>query len=187
MVAPIVIYKYMDLIHSAFEQGLIPGIVIIIYLIITKIIDSKKKDPLNDIAKLLNVITKDILEKDREKSKAMVQIAITNATSECSKFVISTIINNNIDNNRDQIEYNAKHLVNSIYYDTYAKLNMYRGDEDYLSRYMKDEWREDIYNDIINIIYNVNLNSDQRILAFNKRMDIRTNDHTAYIINKAFK
>ena len=86
-----------------------------------------------------------------------------------------------------KIEYNARHLVNSVYYDAYSKLNMYRGDEDYLSHYMKEEWKEDIYGDIINIVYNKNLDSNQRILAFNKRIDIRVNDYTAYIINKAFK
>lgn len=177
----------MELIQNAFEQGLIPGIVIVIYLIINKIIDNNKRNPLDDIAKLLNIVTRDIIEKDREKSKAVISITMVNAASECAKFVDSTIITNNVDNNRDQIEYNARHLVNSVYYDAYYKLNMYRGDEDYLSHYMKEEWKEDIYGDIINIVYNENLNSNQRILAFNKRIDIRVNDYTAYIINKAFK
>lgn len=177
----------MELIQNAFEQGLIPGIVIVIYLIINKIIDNNKRNPLDDIAKLLNIVTRDIIEKDREKSKSVVSIAINNAASECTKFVASTIITNNIDSNRDQIECNARHLVNSVYYDTYSKLNMYRGDEDYLSHYMKEEWKEDIYGDIINIVYNKNLNFNHRILAFNKRIDIRVNDYTAYIINKAFK
>lgn len=138
-------------------------------------------------ANLLNIVTRDIIEKDREKSKAVISITMVNAASECAKFVASTIITNNIDNNRDQIEYNASHLVNSVYYDAYSKLNMYRGDEDYLSHYMKEEWKEDIYGDIINIVYNKNLDSNQRILAFNKRIDIRVSDYTAYIINKAFK
>jgi hypothetical protein len=177
----------MELIENAFEQGLIPGIVIVVYLIINKILDNNKRNPLDDIAKLLNIVTKDIIEKDREKSKAVVSITMVNAASECAKFVTSTIITNNIDKNRDQIEYNARHLVNSVYYDAYSKLNMYRGDEDYLSHYMKEEWKEDIYGDIINIVYNKNLDSNQRILAFNKRVDIRVNDYTAYIINKAFK
>lgn len=177
----------MELIQNAFEQGLVPGIVIVIYLIVNKIIDSKKKDPLADIAKLLNIVTKDIIDKDREKSKAVISIAMVNAASECAKFVASTIITNNVDANRDQIEYNARHLVNSVYYDAYSKLNMYRGDEDYLSHYMKDEWKEDVYSDIINIIYNKHLDSNQRILGFNKRIDIRVNDYTTYIINKAFK
>lgn len=187
LIVPILVSIKMELIQNAFEQGLIPGIVIVIYLIINKIIDNNKRNPLDDIAKLLNIVTRDIIEKDREKSKAVISIAINNAASECTKFVASTIITNNVDSNRDQIEYNARHLVNSAYYDTYSKLNMYRGDEDYLSHYMKEEWKEDIYSDIINIVYNKNLNSNQRILAFNKRIDIRVNDYTAYIINKAFK
>lgn len=177
----------MELIQNAFEQGLVPGIVIVIYLIVNKVIDSKKKDPLSDIAKLLNIVTKDIIDKDREKSKAVVSITLVNAANEYVKFVSSTIITNNVDANRDQIEYNARHLINSVYYDTYSKLNMYRGDEDYLSHYMKNEWKEDVYGDIINIIYNKNLDANQRILAFNKRIDIRVGDYTAYIINKAFK
>lgn len=177
----------MELIQNAFEQGLIPGIVIVIYLIINKIIDNNKRNPLDDIAKLLNIVTRDIIEKDREKSKAVISITMVNAASECAKFVASTIITNNVDNNCDQIKYNARHLVNSVYYDAYSKLNIYRGDEDYLSHYMKEEWKEDIYGDIINIVYNKNLDSNQRILAFNKRIDIRVNDYTAYIINKAFK
>lgn len=177
----------MELIQNAFEQGLVPGIVIVIYLIINKIIDNNKKDPLDDIAKLLNIVTKDIIDKDREKSKAVVSIAMVNAASECAKFVTSTIITNNVDSNRDQIEYNARYLVNSVYCDAYSKLNMYRGDEDYLSHYMREEWKEDIYSDIINIIYNKHIDSNQRILAFNKRVDIRVSDYTAYIINKAFK
>lgn len=187
LIVPIFVSVKMELIQNAFEQGLIPGIVIVIYLIINKIIDNNKRNPLDDIAKLLNIVTRDIIEKDREKSKSVVFIAINNAASECTKFVASTIITNNIDSNRDQIEYNARYLVNSVYCDTYSKLNMYRGDEDYLSHYMKEEWKEDIYGDIINIVYNKNLNSNQRILAFNKRIDIRVNDYTAYIINKAFK
>lgn len=187
LIVPIIVSVKMELVQNAFEQGLVPGIVIVIYLIINKIIDNNKRNPLDDIAKLLNIVTRDIIEKDREKSKAVISIAIGNAASECAKFVASTIITNNVDNNRDQIEYNARYLVNSVYYDAYYKLNMYRGDEDYLSHYMKEEWKEDIYGDIINIVYNKNLDSNQRILAFNKRIDIRVNDYTAYIINKAFK
>ena len=98
----------MELIQNAFEQGLIPGIVIVIYLIINKIIDNNKRNPLDDIAKLLNIVTIDIIEKDREKSKAVISITMVNAASACAKFVASTIITNSIDNNRDQIEYNAR-------------------------------------------------------------------------------
>ena len=84
LIVPILVSVKMELIQNAFEQGLIPGIVIVIYLIINKIIDNNKRNPLDDIAKLLNIVTKDIIEKDREKSKAVVSITMVNAASECA-------------------------------------------------------------------------------------------------------
>lgn len=177
----------MDIVGEAFKQGLIPGIVIAIVYIIEKIISSKKKDPLADISKLLNIVTKDIVEKDKEKSKAVVDMALSYGAAEYIKFVNTTIVNNNIEVNREQIEYNAKQLVASVYYDVYNKLNIYRGDTNYLSHYMKDEWKDEIYNDMINIIYNGHIDKQHRLTAFNSRLDIRTTKYAAHIINSAFQ
>lgn len=176
----------MDIINETFKQGLIPGLVIAVVYIIEKIIQARKKDPLQDIAKLLHIVTKDIIDKDKEKSKQVVDIALSYGGSEYIKFVNSTIINNSINENREQIEYNARQLINSVYYDVYSKLSLYKGNSEYLSYYMKDEWKEEIYNDIINIIYNTHIDKHQRLLAFNNRIDIRIKNHSAYIINNAF-
>lgn len=176
----------MDIIGETFKQGIIPGLVIAVVYIIEKIIQARKKDPLQDIAKLLHIVTKDIIDKDKEKSKQIVDIALSYGGSEYIKFVNTTIINNNIDENREQIEYNAKQLVNSVYYDVYSKLSLYKGDTNYLSVYMKEEWKNEIYDDIINIIYNTHIDKQQRLLAFNSRIDIRIKNHSAYIINNAF-
>lgn len=176
----------MEIIGEAFTQGLIPGVVIAIVYIVEKIISSKKKDPLIDIAKLLNIVTKDIIEKDKEKSKAVVDVALSYGGSEFIKFVNSTIINNNIDSNREQIEYNARQLVDSIFRDVYGKLNLYKGTRNYLSAYMKDEWRNEIYEDIINIIYNAHVDKYRRIISFNNRIEIRITNYAAHIINNAF-
>lgn len=176
----------MDIIGEAFKQGLIPGVVIAIVYIVEKILAARRRDPLTDIAKLLNIVTKDIIDKDRERSKAAVDIIFNNEARELAKFVQSTIINNNIDANRDQISNNAKYLINSVYYNTYAKLNMYRGVDDYLGNYMEDRWRDDLYQDIMEIIYNKNIEPSKRILAYNNRIDIRVKDYSSYIINNAF-
>lgn len=176
----------MDIIGEAFKQGLLPGIVIAIVYVIEKIISSRKKDPLADIAKLLTIVTKDIIEKDKEKSKAVVDVALSYGGSEFIKFVNTTIVNNNIDDNREQIEYNARQLVESIFRDVYGKLNLYKGNNSYLSAYMKDEWKNEIYNDMINIIYNTHLDKYRRIIAFNSRIEIRITNYTAHIINSAF-
>ena len=50
LIVPSLVSIKIELIQNAFEQGLIPGIVIVIYLIINKIIDNNKRNPLDDIA-----------------------------------------------------------------------------------------------------------------------------------------
>ena len=176
----------MEIIGDAFTQGIVPGIVIAIVYTIEKIISSRKKDPLVDIAQLLSIVTKDIIEKDKEKSKAVVDVALSYGGSEFIKFVNTTIVNNNIDENREQIEYNARQLVSSIFRDVYNKLSIYKGNKNYLSSYMKEEWKEEVYNDIINIIYNTHLDKYRRIIAFNNRIDIRITNYAAHILNSAF-
>lgn len=176
----------MDIIGDAFTQGIIPGVVIAVVYIVEKIISNKKKNPLVDIAQLLSIVTKDIIEKDRERAKAAVDIIFNNEARELAKFVQSTIINNNIDFNKEQIINNAKYLVNSVYYNTYSKLNMYRGVDDYLGKYMQERWKDDLYQDMIEIIYNKNIEPVKRILAYNNRIDIRVKDCASYIINNAF-
>lgn len=176
----------MDIINQAFTQGIIPGLVIAIVYIIEKIISSRKKDPLSDIARLLSIVTKDIIDKDREKSKAVVDVALSYGGSEFIKFVNTTIVNNNIDENREQIEYNARQLVQSVFHDVYTKLNLYKGNTNYLSFYMKESWKDEVYDDIINIIYNTHTDKYRRILAFNNRIDIRITRYAAHIVDSAF-
>lgn len=176
----------MEIISQAFTQGLIPGLVIAIVYIVEKIISSRKKDPLADIARLLSIVTKDIIEKDREKSKAVVNVALSYGGSEFIKFVNTTIVNNNIEENREQIEYNARQLVQSVFHDVYTKLNLYKGNTNYLSNYMKESWKDEIYDDIINIIYNAHTDKYRRIIAFNNRIDIRITSYAAHIVDSAF-
>ena len=176
----------MEIISQAFTQGLIPGLVIAIVYIVEKIISSRKKDPLVDIARLLSIVTKDIIEKDREKSKSVVNVALSYGGSEFIKFVNTTIVNNNIEENREQIEYNARQLVQSVFHDVYTKLNLYKGNTNYLSSYMKESWKDEVYDDIINIIYNTHTDKYRRIIAFNNRIDIRITRYAAHIVDSAF-
>ena len=176
----------MDIIGEAFKQGLIPGIVIAVVYIVEKILQAKRKDPLTDIAQLLSIVTNDIIEKDKEKSKAIVDVALSYGGSEFIKFVNTTIVNNNIDDNREQIEYNAHQLVQSVFHDVYTKLNLYKGNNHYLSYYMKEAWKDEIYDDIINIIYNAHTDKYRRIIAFNNRIDIRITRYAAHIVDSAF-
>ena len=113
-------------------------------------------------------------------------MALSYGGSEFIKFVNTTIVNNNIDDNREQIEYNARQLVQSVFHDVYTKLNLYKGNNHYLSYYMKEAWKDEIYDDIINIIYNAHTDKYRRIIAFNNRIDIRITSYAAHIVDSAF-
>lgn len=172
--------------NEIFAQGIVPGLILIAYLLITKYIDSKKKDPLKDIAKLLNVVTKDIIDRDRQKSLEVIDVVIEGMLGKLFNYFVGVVINNNIEENREQIEYNSEHIVKSLYSQAFNKLNIYKGNDKYLSYFMREEWKASLIEDIINILYNTKLDKHRRIIAFSKRMEIRETDFIAHITNNAF-
>lgn len=171
---------------TAFEQGIIPGIVVAIYLIAIKIIDSKKKNPLNEIAKLLELVTKDIIDRDKEKAKQTVNISFNSIIKDLSYYVTSTVINNNVTLKKTIIEDNVKNLVSGCYYTVYSNLSMYKVGDKYLNDYMKEDWKDKLYQDMIDCIFNDQLTANDRIITFNNRIDIRVKGFESYIINNAF-
>ena len=73
----------MDILQEALTQGITPAIIIAIYLIIVKIIDNKKEsnqakinsklaDSISKIGDFIDSITKNIVDKDREKCKTAI-------------------------------------------------------------------------------------------------------------------
>lgn len=176
----------IEMANEIFAQGIVPGLILIAYLLIVKYIDSKKKDPLKDIAKLLNVVTKDIIDRDRQKSLEVIDVIIEGMLGKLFNYFVGVVINNNIEENREQIEYNSEHIVKSLYSQAFNKLNIYKGNDKYLSYFMKEEWKTSLIEDIINILYNNKLDKHQRIIAFSKRMEIRETDFIAHITNNAF-
>lgn len=169
-----------------FSQGIVPGIILLVYLIINKLIDSRKKDPLKDISKLLTIVTKDIIDRDREKSINAISIVIDSMLGKLYNYFVSTIINNNIYENKEQVEYNCEHMVKSVYSEAYNTFNIYKGNNKFLNYYLDEKWKTDLTKDILSIMYNDKLNANQKIIAFGKRMEIRYTDYVAYITNNAF-
>ena len=169
-----------------FSQGIVPGIILLVYLIINKLIDSRKKDPLKDISKLLTIVTKDIIDRDREKSINAISIVIDAMLGKLYNYFVTTIINNNIYENKEQVEYNCEHMVKSVYSEAYNTFNIYKGNNKFLNYYLDEKWKADLTKDILSIMYNDKLNTNQKIIAFGKRMEIRYTDYVAYITNNAF-
>lgn len=188
----------MELLESAFKQGFAPAIVVAIYLVIIKIIDSKKEtvqtklsnqlaQSINIISSYLNDVTKNIIDKDKDKCKIAIEDAIFSSGLRLTNFVSTTIINNHIDKNKENILGNIHNIVNSEFYSVFSTLAMYKIDDVRVSDYLDKKWMEDIEKDIINIIYNQNLGKEDKILAFSNKIIFKFQSYVTYIINHAIK
>ena len=104
----------MEILVESLKGGIAPAIVIAIYLIIVKIIDSKKEskqiklnaevvDCFAKLNKFLNYITEDIIDKEGDKCTNAIKSSFKACANSIIKFSINTIINNNIDINKETI------------------------------------------------------------------------------------
>lgn len=188
----------MNGILEALQQGIAPAFVVAIYLIIVKIIDSRKESvqaKLNsDLVKSINIIsnfisdmTINIVNKDKDKCKIAIEDAMCSSGMRLINFVSTTIVNNHIDLNRDTVLANIHNIVNTEYYTIYQTLSLYKIDNRKPSDVMKSEWINEIEDIIINVMYNDNLSKEEKILAFANRINLKFQTYISYVINNTIK
>lgn len=184
----------MDILNDAIRQGIAPAIIVAIYLIIVKIIDNRKEkaqvklnselvNAITNISNFVNTITKNTIEKDKDKCKVAIKDSMNNAAYKLNKFVIDTLINNHIDINKDTILSNIKNITNAEYYNTYSTLSLYEINGIKVSEYLKKEWLEDIERDMIDSIYNSQFTIEDKIMNFSNKINIKFQSWATYIIN----
>ena len=100
------------------------------------------------------------------------------------KFATATIINNNIEVNKENILDNIKRIINSEYYNLYTVLFTYNTDKNKITDYFKEEWKDELQKDLINIIYNNQLTKEQKLYTINNKVNIRVEDYYVYVTNK---
>lgn len=186
----------MDIFGDALKQGIAPAIVVAIYLIITKIIDSRKENlqtklsteltkSINLISNYIVDISKNIIEKDKAKCKIAVEDSMYASGMKLINFVSTTLVSNHIIENKDNILANIHNLVSAEYYNIYSTLSLYIIDDKKVSEYLQKEWIASIEEDIKHVIYNTNLNNEDKILAFTNKINIKIQSYITYIINNA--
>lgn len=192
------LFLFMDVLNSAIQQGIAPAIVVAIYLIITKFIDSRKENAqikinseltksINTISNFIITITKNIIEKDKEKCKNAINDSMCAFGMRLMNFVSATIVNNHIDTNRANIIANIHNIVNGEYYTMYSALSVYVINDIRVSDVLEKEWMASIEQDMIDIIYGVNLNKEDRILSFNNKINLKLQSYITYVINNTIK
>ena len=188
----------MDILGDALRQGIAPAIVVAIYLIITKIIDNHKEaaqiklsaeltKSINSISSFILGLTKNIVSRDKEKCKMAIEDSMYSTGMRLVNFMSTTVVNNHITVNKENIISNIKNIVNAEYYTIYSSLSLYVIDDKKVSDYLNKEWITDIENDMIDIIYNNVLNKEDKILTFSNKINIRFQSYITYIINHAIK
>lgn len=197
-VTPFSVNGFMDSILEALQQGIAPAIVVAIYLIITKWMETKKEantiklsteltKSINSIASFLEDITKNIVDKDKEKCKAAINDTLSSSAMRLTAFVATTIVNNHINNNKEGIISNIHNIVNAEYYSTYATLYLYKVDNVRCSEFLKKEWIKEIEEDITNVIYNISLSKEDRIVSFTNKITFKFQSYGTYISNNIIK
>lgn len=195
---PFSVYNIMDVLNSALEQGLTPAIIVVIYLLIIKFIDAKRDsvqgklnselvESITNISKFITTVTETTISKDKDKCKNCVYSTFGSSQFILSKFVVNTLIINHIDVNKEGIIKSINNIANAEYYSIYADLNLYEINGTKVSERMNVTWIKEITDLLIDVIFKDGLDNEEKINAFNTRIDIKFQQYISYIINKALK
>lgn len=194
-----------EIIESALNQGLSSLITISIFLLLYKWLDNKKKtesekfvssisDTLDEVSEsLLQVstfitdITKNIIDKDKDKCKTAIDDAMLASAMRLTIFVTNTVINNHVQTNEDNILANIHNIVNAEFYTVFSSLSLYKINGVKVSDNMKKDWMPSVEKSIIEIIFNDNLSKEDKISSFNNKINLKFQSYITYITNNTLK
>ena len=201
----------MDELVSGLGQGVIPGIIIFIYLIVIKWFESKKDtkeqvinknihssiseltDNINDmvtcmkeVSSQLHNVTNNIVERDREKCKMSIELAFNCFTKELCDFAFLTLYNNHVDENADVIKSNAATVINGEYYKVFSIFSLYEINNHKVSKSLKDEWRAEFEEALLAIIFNTKLEPMARMNTLRNKLNIKAKNCSNYVYNNTF-
>lgn len=192
----------MEWLFKGFEYGWLPTLVIFAYLVITKILDNKKEreankktikvnaeflDTVNKLNSFLTYITKDIIEKEDDRCVSSIRTAFKGMAYAIVKFSTFTIIANNVTHNRVNIVDNIKHTVYGEFASLYNELILYSNENKHVVDYINTDWKDNIVEDITNIIFDESATKEQRIYNIHNKVTIRTTDFINEVTNKYLK
>jgi hypothetical protein len=186
------------MIIEALSNGIPAAIVVVIYLLIVKWLDSKKESKqvkvteqlyvtMSNIDKFILSITKNIIDSDKEKCKAAIKDSLYASAIHLIDFTTRSIINNNVEDNRDTIQNGIENLCKSNYYKVYATLSLYTINDYTVSHSMKDSWIKEIEDTLIKTVFDKKLPKETKILAIYTRTISLFETYVTYIINNGIK
>lgn len=180
----------MEELLESLRLGITPGAIVLIYLIIIKVIDTKKESNTVKINKevtecfrklnsFLDYITKDIFNDAEKKQDYAIKNSFKTFANSIIRYATSVIIANNIDNNKENIIENIRYIVDSNYYRLYNLMFLYK-----LCDYIKPEWKTEVNEDIVEIIYNNKFSKEEKLYNINNKINIKVNEYISIVMKQ---
>lgn len=184
----------MDILLQSLKLGIAPSLVVAIYLLINKILEDRKESKqaklsnqvIESFAKLNNFLdyfTKNIINKEIDKCEVGIRHSFDKLKSTLLEEAIIVIINNNIIANKKNIITNIQHLVNGEYYVLKNNLKLYTTHFVNVSEFVSEDWKTELYNDIIDIIFNMEFTKDQKIYSLQTKLDSTINEYKNIVLS----
>lgn len=199
----------MEILVDSFKYGLAPAIIVLFYLVITRILDHRREvkkieaqaveakktvkinseliNSFNEIASYLKFVTKDVVELDANKADAAIRSSFRSMNFGLTRFATFTIINNNIQENKGAIIDNIKATVEAEYLNVYNELVLYKDDNVRISEYLDPIWKDEINKIMIDVIFNERLTKEQKIYNIHNRLGIDITNYSNVVHNKFIK
>lgn len=199
----------MEILIDSFKYGLAPAIIVLFYLVVTRILDHRREvkkieaqaieakktvkinseliNSFNEIASYLKFVTKDVVELDANKADAAIRSSFRSMNFGLTRFATFTIINNNIQENKGAIIDNIKATVEAEYLNVYNELVLYKDDNVRISEYLDPLWKDEINKIMIDVIFNERLTKEQKIYNIHNRLGIDITNYSNVVHNKFIK
>ena len=164
---------------ESLRLGITPGVIVLIYLIIIKVIDTKKESNAVKINKevtecfrklnsFLDYITKDILNDAEEKRDYAIKNSFKAFANSIIRHATSVVIANNI-----------RYIVDSNYYRLYNLMFLYK-----LCGFIKPEWKKEINEDVVEIIYNNKFSKEEKLYNINNKINIKVDGYISIVMKQ---
>jgi len=197
------LFIIMEILLETLQQGLAPGIIVLIYLLVIRYFDHKKElkkqeleaeekkktikinsdllDCFNNLNTYLKQITVGILDKEDDKCEAAIHSSFKAMGQTLSKFATFTIISNNVKLNKENIIDNINTTVYSEFASVYNELILYSYNNTKLIDAIKDSWKEELISDLKNIIFDDDLNKETKIYTVHNKINLRINGYISSV------
>lgn len=189
--------------EASYWSVIISSTVFIIYTLINKVIElykSKDKNkPMLEMASAIKQVSENVVKLNQVLDKTFQDAEIKEANritniitasfnsfkSEIITRAIDVIVHNNIEANKDSVKQSIYRTVSTEYYKIYSIFSAYEYDKVNVATRLKEEWIDDVTEEVLQIIYN-GQDTTNRIRQINNKLSIDIEEYSIYINNKVF-